>query len=163
MADTSTKVYTAPLAIIEINNQEVGKIKNFRASESYQRANVRGLSRLTDEEVPIVAISCTFTASYYTINLTKLGSIDNPFLKRKDGISLQAFLDTLLLGETGISIRLYKKTGTPDASTGLVTTTSKQLVGTIREAFLDSTNFDLSEGQISGSDLSGRYLDPMIV
>lgn len=158
------KVLTAPLAIININGQDVGKIKNFRASESYQRADVRGISELISQEKPITTIQCTFTASSYMIDLSKLGNIDNPFMRRIKGMTLKSFVDTILLTDSGVSIKLYRKTGTADSS-GIVVRTKDniELIGQIDNAFLDSQSFDISEGQISGSDLSGTYLSPILL
>ena len=40
------KVLTAPLALIKINGVTVGKIKNLRVQEQYQRGNVMGIGAL---------------------------------------------------------------------------------------------------------------------
>lgn len=158
------KTLTAPLAIIEIGGQAVGKIKSLRITEDIQRGDVKGLSNLISVEKPVLAINCSFTASSYFIDLTKLGTIKNPFVKRAVSDSVQVFVDTLLLEDSGVNIHLYRKIEkTLDPATGLVLETQKEKIGVIYNAFMNTQSFDINEGQISGSDMSGTYLDPILL
>lgn len=158
------KTMTAPLAIIEIGGVAVGKIKNLRVTENIQRGDVRGLGTLVSNEKPVLGINCSFTASSYMVDLTKLGTVNNPFVKRSVSDSIQTFQNTLLLQESGVNIHLYRKIAkTTDQTTGLVTETDKEKIGIIYNAFMDSQSFDITEGQISGMDISGTYLDPIIL
>ena len=59
---TENNVFTAALAIIEINGVPVGKIRTLQFTENIQRAEVQGLGSLTLSEVPPTAIRCSFTA-----------------------------------------------------------------------------------------------------
>jgi len=160
MAD---KTLTAPLAIIETGGNAVGKIKTIRITENIQRGDVRGLGTLISKEKPVLGITCSFTASSYFIDLTKFGTVDNPFIKRKVAGSLMNFLDTLLLTDTLVNIHLYRKIEfSRDPTTGIVTSTSKEPIGILTGVFMDSQSFDISEGQISGTDMTGTYLEPII-
>lgn len=158
------KTLTAPLAIIEIGGVAVGKIKSLRVTENMQRGDVKGLGQLVSIEKPILAITCSFTASSYFVDITKLGSINNPFVKRGTSDSKEIFVNTILLRDSGVNIHIYRKVESAyDEAKGLVTETAKEKVGVIYNAYLDSQSFDINEGSISGSDLSGSYLDPIIL
>ena len=159
------RVLTAPLAIIKINGKAVGKIKNIRCQEQYQRQDVKGIGALISQEAPITGINCTFSCSAYTINLNKLGNVDNPFILR-GASNAEVFTNTVLLQDFGVDIYIMKKgqkSVTVDNTTKLVTSQEEGTFCVIRSAFLDSQNFDISEGSISGTDMSGRYLEPVIV
>ena len=43
----NTRVMTAPIAIIQINGVNVGKMKNVRITESIRRGRVTGIGALT--------------------------------------------------------------------------------------------------------------------
>lgn len=161
MAD---KTLTAPLAIIEIGGIAVGKIRSLRVTENIQRGDVKGVGTLISVEKPALAVNCSFTASSYFVDITKLGTVKNPFIKRDVSDSLQVFVDTLLLKDSGVNIHLYRKIEkTVDQASGLVLETQKEKIGVIYNAFMDSQSFDINEGAISGSDLSGTYLDPILM
>lgn len=156
-----TKTLTAPLALIEIKGKVVGKIRNIRIQEQVQRGSVRGLGELLDVEKPIVGMQCTFNCSYAVVSLKKMGTIDNPFITR--GVSSpQQFVDTILLNDAGVNLHIYRKIPKTTSATGVVTETDKEKVGVIYNAFMNSTSVDISDGQISMSDLSGEYLTPML-
>ena len=156
------KTLTAPLAIIKINGVAVGKIKNIRVTESYQRGDVKGLGVLIASEKPILTITCSFTTSSYFIDLRKLGTLDNPFIRRGVNQSLTDFVNTILLQDSGTDIYLYRKIASSVVK-NIVISTDEQLIGVIHNAFIDSQNFDITEGQISGSDMSGTYLEPIML
>ena len=159
----ATKTLTAPLAIIEIGGQAIGKLKTFRATENIGRGDVRGIGTLIASEKPPLNINCSFTASSYFIDLSKLGTIPNPFINRTVNNSVEDFQNTLLLTESGVNIHLYRKIiEEQDQTTGVVTQVGKEKIGVIYNAFMDSQSFDITEGQISGSDMSGTYLDPIL-
>ncbi len=156
-----TKTLTAPLAIIEINKQAVGKIRNLRIQEQVQRGSVRGIGELLDVEKPIVGMQCTFNCSYALVELKKMGTIDHPFLVR--GVdSAQQFVDTLLLQDQGVNIHVYRRTPKSISDTGVVTETGRGKIGVIYNAYMNSNSIDISDGQIAMSDLSGEYLTPIL-
>lgn len=157
------KTLTAPLAVIMINNKKVGKIRNLTFTENIQRGEVQGIGSLTLEEVPAIAIRCQFQASSYTLDLKQLGTVTDPFLPQ--GITTaQQLANTLLLGETPVSIHVYRKTAGNISNNGVIVSEgSLQRVGIATDCYLDSKSFEISEGNISGKNLSGRYLTPMFM
>lgn len=154
------QVLTAPLAIIKIKGTVVGKIKNLRIQEQYQRGNVVGIGALISSEKPILGIQCSFSASFYVVSVKKLGTIDNPFVIRGASTTEQ-FVNTVLMQDNGVNIYVMKK-GAKVITNGIVTEATEENLFVIKNAFLTSNSFDLNEGQISGSDLSGEYLEPIL-
>lgn len=153
-------VLTAPLAIIKINGEAVGKIKNLRLQEQYTRGDVRGIGTLLSSEKPILSIQCSFTASAYTIDVTRLGSIINPFAIR-GATTTDQFINTLLMTTNGVDIYVLKKASQLIVD-GIVTQIKEESMFVIKNAFMTSQTFDLQEQQISGTDISGEYLEPIL-
>lgn len=154
------KVLTAPLALIKIGGVTVGKIKNIRVQEQYQRGNVMGIGALISQEKPILGIQCSFNCSSYVISIKKLGTIDNPFVTR-GATTTDQFVNTVLTQDNGVDIYIMKK-GAKTINNGIVTEASEENLFVIKNAFLTSQSFDIQEGQISGSDMSGEYLEPIL-
>jgi len=76
--------------------------------------------------------------------------------------SLENFINTLVLGEVPPQIHLYKKE-IETSDSNIVTSVNNQgdLLGVIRDFYPDSNNFDITEGQISMTNISGQYLTPI--
>ena len=138
----------------------VGKIKNIRVQEQYQRGNVMGIGALISQEKPILGIQCSFTCSSYVVSIKKLGTIDNPFVLR-GATTTDQFVNTVLTQDNGVDIYIMKK-GVKTLTNGIVTEASEENLFVIKNAFLTSQSFDIQEGQISGSDMSGEYLEPIL-
>lgn len=160
--DKTQQTFSAPLAAIEIGGVRVGLIKNLTFTENTQRGEVQGLGSITLQEVPAVAIRCTFTADSYLINLKKFGTIKDPFWP-SSATDAKTLISTILLGERPVSIHVYRKTaGNVDQSTGLVTSEGNyQRVGVATDCYLDSKTWNIAEQTIGGKNISGRYLTPI--
>jgi len=158
-------VLTAPLATIKVNNVIIGKMKNVRVNESYQRGRVVGLGSLQASELPATGFTGTLNASFYVIDFDKHPFMDTALL-RKTGIT-SGFVNTILLDEEGFDIDLIKKVpdlvnfpnGGRDAN-GIIQT-KDEAFATVRKVFITSDSFDISEGQIAGRDGAFEYLDPV--
>lgn len=155
------KTLSAPLAVIQINGVSVGKIRNLTCTENIQRGEVQGLGSFKLEEVPPTLIRCTFSASSYSIDYSKFGTIQDPFWPQ--GQDYATVARTLLLNNTPVSIHLYRKVADRiDSASGLVVSDKLERFLIIQDAFLDSKSFNISEGTLAGKDLNGRYLTPII-
>lgn len=154
---------TAPLAIIKINNQSVGKIRNLSFTENMQRGEVMGIGEVTLQEAPVVAIRCQFQAGSYLIDLKKFGAVKDPFWP-VDATDTKTLLNTILLGETPVSIHVYRKTaGNVDAN-GIVTSEGNlERVGIISDCYLNSRSWEISEGSLAGKSISGIYFTPVFL
>ena len=133
------KVLTAPLALIKINGVTVGKIKNVRLQEQYQRGNVIGIGALISQEKPILGIQCSFSCSSYVISVKKLGTIDNPFIAR-GATTTDQFVNTILTQDNGVDIYVMKK-GAKVIKNGIVTEASEEKLFVIQECFLNFSKF----------------------
>lgn len=157
MANTTV---TGPVALIKVNGVTIGKIRDVRATETYARGEIRGLGNLEAQEVPVLSHSGTFSVDAFLIDLESSGIKQ---LLNREVVSPEQFVNTILLNENGIDIYLYKKIPVAvDDTTKLVTEVGEQPIAILRRCFLDSVNFNISEGQVSSHSQTGRFLDPII-
>jgi len=150
---------TGPIALVKSGSTTIGKIRDIRATETYARAEVRGLGNLQAEEIPILSHSGTFSIDSFLVDLNSSGVRT---LLNRSMVSPEQFINTVLLSEQGVDIYIYKKVPTAvDDTTGLVTEVTEEPIAVLRRCFLDSTSFNISEGQVSTHSQTGRFLDPI--
>lgn len=152
------KTLTAPLAVIKIAGIPSGFMRSVRCTENVQRAEVKGISNVTLQEVPVIGYTCQLQADFFFISLKRP---EVQALINRSG-SVKNFIDTMILNEQGIQIQMFKKTKLSELN-GLVTGVQDdgETVAVIRDFFPDSQTFDIQENQISSTNISGRYLTPV--
>jgi hypothetical protein len=153
------KTLTAPLAVVKINGYASGYMRTVRITENIQRGEVKGISNLTLQEVPAVGYTCQLTADFFFLNLKRP---EIQALINRSG-SLANFVNTLILGEMPIQIHMYRKTKLAEIN-NIVTDVNNEgeTIAVIKDFFPDSQAFDITENQVSGTNISGRYLTPVI-
>jgi len=153
-----TKVLTAPLAVIKIAGVPSGFMRSVRCTENIQRGEVKGISNVTLQEVPVTGYTCQLQADFFFISLKRP---EVQALINRSG-SVQQFINTMILNEQGIQIQLLRKTKVSELN-GLVTEIKDDgdTIAVIRDFFPDSQSFDIQENQISSTNISGRYLTPV--
>jgi hypothetical protein len=153
------KVLTAPIAVIKINGYASGYMRTVRCTENIQRGEVKGISNLTLQEVPAVGYTCQLAADFFFLSLKRP---EVQALVNRSG-SVKNFIDTLTLGELPCQIHLYKKVKVTELN-NLVTDVDNEgeTIAVIKDFFPDSQSFDITENQVSGTNISGRYLTPII-
>ena len=152
--------FTAPKGYIKIGNAVAGYVRNISFTENISRGSVRGLGSLTNQEVPAVALDCQFQVDQFFIDL------DRPELKQMINryASVEAFKNSLILGEVAFTITIYAKTiNEQDKIAGLVTSINEsgKTIANLSPCFINSQSFQLAEGQIAGFNVSGQYLNPV--
>ncbi len=153
-------VFSAPQAYIKIDNQIAGFVRNIQATENVQRANVQGLGNLTLQEVPAVGYQCNFTVDQFFLSF-KLPVVEGMIHRLG---SVKAILDTLVLGELGFAIAIYRKMiSSKDEITGLVTATDPtgETICQLNPCFVNGQTFSLAEGGVAGYNVNGIYLNPI--
>lgn len=153
-------VFSAPQAYIKIDNQIAGFVRNIQATENVQRANVQGLGNLTLQEVPAVGYQCNFTVDQFFLSF-KLPVVEGMIHRLG---SVKAILDTLVLGELGFAIAIYRKMiSSKDEITGLVTATDPtgETICQLNPCFVNGQTFSLAEGGVAGYNVNGIYLSPI--
>lgn len=153
-------VFSAPQAYIKIDNQIAGFVRNIQATENVQRANVQGLGNLTLQEVPAVGYQCNFTVDQFFLSF-KLPVVEGMIHRLG---SVKAILDTLVLGELGFAIAIYRKMiSSKDETTGLVTATdlTGETICQLNPCFVNGQTFSLAEGGVAGYNVNGIYLNPI--
>lgn len=156
------RVMTAPLAVIKVNGQAVGKMKNVRVTEQIRRGRVTGLGRLNPSELPALEWSGTLSCSSYAINFNLLMNKKKLGTFRNAG-TVDAWANAVLLQEDGLEIAIMRKVrdGEIDSETGLVTS-KLETFAKVTGAFANREGFDVQEGQISGRDTEFEYLEPIL-
>lgn len=153
------KTMTAPRAIIKVNGQAIGYMKNIKLTETINRGSVMGIGRLVKRELPPLSITCTWNCDFYLIDMSRTGV---PGLNKRKVQSVEQYQDTLMLFETPVDIFIYKKEKETVTPEGIVTATTEAEFAILRDVYLNSESMDISENQISGQNQSGEYLDPVI-
>lgn len=156
----SNKVLTAPLARIEVRGVAIGKMRNIRVTENMRRGRVSGIGQLTPQELPALEWNGQLTCGFFAIDFNKVSRIPNSLIRQG---TIKEFVDTVLLLEDGVDVTILKKArdGDADPNTGLISSkyeTFAQVTG----AFVDSESFDITEGQISGTDQTFTYINPIL-
>lgn len=156
------RVFTAPLAVIQINSVTVGKMKNVRITESIRRGRVSGLGRLNPDELPALEWSGSLSCSSYSINFNLLANKIKKGTYRNSG-TIEEWANAILMQEDGLEIAILRKVkdGEIDMETGLVKT-KYETFAKVAGAFATREGFDIQEGQISGRDTEFEYTDPIL-
>ncbi len=164
-------VLSGAIAIIKVNGQAVGLMRNVRISESTRRVVIRGLGSIIPKEAPVVEWSGNVSCSFYEINYELSGIKDA--IRRDVGIgnstSLIAtgnnqtnFEDNLVLDQFGVQLDVYKKLKDvidPNSNLIVPRVTPYAVIG---RCMIESDNVTIDEGNVSGRDQSFIYLDPVI-
>lgn len=154
------QTFSAPEAYIMIDGIPVGIMRNVRCTENLNRADVQGLGSVVSQEVPVTKVQCSLNAGMYFIKFTT--DIMKKILNR--ATNLDSLLNSIALGDFPLQILIYRKTiQVQDTATKLVTAINKdgEKIIVINDFYLESQDFDLSEGGIAGTNISGRYLSPV--
>ena len=158
----ATKVYTAPNATIYIDGKKAGYITNISFTETINRASVKGLGSLADQEVPAVGWSGSWNASQFFVDFSQEGT--KAWLNRINN-SVESLYDTLTLGEFPFTIQMFAKTEVSRDDEGRIVTESN-VTGErkilLKECYTDSQSFRLSNDSVASIDVSGRYLKATI-
>lgn len=150
---------SAPKAIIKVNGVSAGIIRNLRCTETKAYADVKGLGVLRKLKREIVGITCTWSCDFAMMDLLKTGI---PNLDKRNVQSVSQYEDTLVLAPNTVDIYVYKKDN-PTVTNGIVTAYDEKVFAVIKDVYIDSSNWDISENNISGLSQSGEYLQPIIL
>ena len=146
------------MAVIKINGYASGYMRSLTFTENIQRGEVKGISNLALQEVPATGVMCSFSADFFFISLARPEV--RAFLMRDQG--LDAFINTLILGETPIQLDIYRKVAS-NVVNGVVLgiTPEGKTIASIRDAYTNSQNVTISDSQVSGTSINGIYLTPV--
>ena len=153
------EVITGAIAIIRVNGLAIGKMKGIRITENLQRVEVRGLGRLTPDEMPATSWSGTLTCDFYNIDFSQ-SQIPNAIVRAVQTVN--EFEESVTLQDIGIQIDIYKRVPVAGSPGNGVIQGEEKPYAIIRGLFLDSEGFDINESQVSGRNQSFKYLDPII-
>jgi hypothetical protein len=155
-----SNVLTGALALIKVNGNIVGKARGITVAQNIQRQYVRGIGTLVPSEGPATQWAGTVTFDQYFVDFNKSGL---PGALQRNVSSIREFEDQLLLSGQGINVDIFKKVeDAVDPDTGIITSTNIP-IAVITRLLLESDNLNIQEGQLSGTNQTFGYLDPIIV
>lgn len=161
----ANEVMHGAIALIKVNNNVIGKMKNVRVQENVRRQDVIGLGSIFLKESPVVGWTGTLSCSSFAIDLAADG-IPNAFKRGFSNIVSQALSgqssmeDQLILDSTGVDVYMFKKVeDLIDPVTKIIKPKAIAFC-IVRNCLIESDSFDISEGQLSGKDQSFKYLQP---
>lgn len=162
---------TGSIAVIKVNGQPVGLMRNVRISESTRRVPVRGLGSVIPKEAPVVEWAGSVSCSFFEISYEKSGvkdairrdvGIGNALSQIATGNNQTNFEDNLVLDTVGVQLDLYKKIqDVIDPASGLIVPKLKPYA-IIGRCLIESDNVTIDEGNVSGRDQTFMYLDPVV-
>lgn len=165
MADP--KVLTGAIALIKSGGKVIGKMKSVRITENIRRVEVVGIGTILPSEAPVVGWAGQLSCSAMTMSFKK-GVIPNAIRRKFENAGSQAlagnasFEDQLVLDGDGVSVEVYEKVADIiDLATGNIKPKVIPFV-VVRQVLIESDSLDISEGAISGSDQTFKYLKPIL-
>lgn len=165
MAQTPGTV-TGAIALISIGGRTVGLAKTIRAQEQYSRGDVRGLGTVFASEKPVLSHQGTLSCDFFLVDF-KTDGVKEAINRVSNTIYSQAltggtsFEDNLVLNTIGFDFTVYKKiTDIMDPVTKIITPKVEPLA-VIRQCFIETDSFDISEGSVSGKSQSFVFLQPI--
>lgn len=155
---TDTKTMHGALAIIRFRGTAIGRIRNIRWTENLADQEVRGLGTVLVQEAPVVSHSGNGSMDFYEVSFKDTGI---PGGVRRDVQNNQQFEDNVLLREP-FQVDIFKKVeDAVDPDTGLKTAKAIPYA-IIRDMLINSEGADITEGSISGHNISFKFLSPVI-
>lgn len=150
---------TAARAVIKRNGIAIGLIRSLRVTETKQRGSVMGLGEVTKRERPLLSITCTWSCDQYLIDLKTSGI---PGIDNREVQSVTQYKDTQILLSVPVDIVVYKK-DVQTITDGVVTQSKNNVFAVLRDVYLDTTSFDITENAVSGFQQSGEYTTPILL
>jgi hypothetical protein len=153
------KVLHGAIAIVRVNGTPVGRMKDVRIQEAFQRSDVGGLGTIFTEEAPVTKFRGTLSCSFYEIDFKKSG-INGAV--RRDVQTKQEFQDQLTLAYDGVQVDIFKQIeDVIDPNTKLIKSKLTPYA-IVKRCLIENDSVVITEGAAAGRDQSFQYLDPVI-
>lgn len=166
------KVITGAIAIIKVKGFAVGKMRDVRVTENFQRIPVpKGLGSIFDDELALVKWSGSCSCSFMEVSYKASGIKDavrrvfgaNILSQIASGNNIANFEDQAVLDDLGVDLEIYKKIADIiDPATGLIIPKAIPY-SSLGGLFIESDSVNISEANVAGRDQTFRYLRPVVV
>lgn len=160
------KVLTGAIALIKVQGEVVGKMRNVRAQESVRRLRVGGIGTILPSEQAATEWDGTLSCDFMLVNIQKSG-IKNAIRRDFSNVASQilsgeaSFEDQLVLDVDGVQVDLFKKITDVILPDGTINPKAIP-IAIVRNCLIESDSFDISEGAIAGRSQSFKYLLPLV-
>jgi len=174
MAAIDLKTFTGALGIIKINGVPVGKCRDLRISENFQRVPVsKGIGSIYKDEICVIGFMGSVTMDFIEISFGKSGVTDA--LKRAlftasslasqvaTGNFASNFEDQLLLDDVGVALDVYKKISDVQYSGQGLIIPDAGIYCSISKLFIEGDSVNISDGGVTGRNQTFQYLDPLVI
>ena len=162
----SQPIFHAAIALVKVNGQVIGKMRNIDVTESYDRIGVQGIGTIMESEAPVTKFNGSMTVGLMEI-LFKDGGLPGAIKRIFPNIASAvlsaqpSFEDNLVLDDNGIQVDIFKKiTDVIDPATGFIKP-KLQPYAIIRQALITQDGFNISEGAIVARNQTYKYLVPV--
>lgn len=147
----ANQVLHGALGIVKKDGVTIGHMKSISVNENHALGRVMGIGEYEPVELPALQFSGSMQCDFYGVDFKTDGV---PDAIKRSANSAQDVVDNILLNDEGVEVVLFKKVeDTIDPETGLVVATSA-VYARVSGAFLETSSFNVSEGQISGMNQS---------
>ena len=166
MATASNRPMTGAVALIKVNGQVVGKMRNVRGQENTRRLPVRGLGTILPSEQEVVEWEGTLSCDFIEISFKTSGipgGISRVFQNAASQVlnGGSSFEDQLVLDGNGVQVCVFKKvTDVIDAAGSIKPKLEPYAI--VNNCLIESDSFEVSEGSLAGHSQSFKYLTPII-
>jgi hypothetical protein len=153
------KVFTAPICVVMVGTVAVAQIQNVTFTENIDRAKVKGLGDLIYTQFPPLSIMCSGSFSVNSVNFRTDGIPSS--LKRASGTA-QRLADTITLAEEPVTITIYRREiEVLNPKTGIVEESKLVEFATIKDFYLESESFEMSNESIATKTQTFVYSTPI--
>lgn len=158
-------VLTGAIALIKVDGQVIGRMRNVRCTENMRRVPVRGIGTIMPSEQAVTEWDGTLSCDFMEVEFQKTG-ITNAIRRIFPNIASQvlngneSFEDQLVLDVDGVQIDIFKKVKDVVDANGIIKPKLKPYA-IVKKCLIESDSFDISEGSIAGHSQSFKYLVPL--
>ena len=137
----------------------VGYMRNIRVHEDLQRGRVQGLETLLPKEFPALSWAGTVSCDFYNIDFS-ISIIPQAIFRNVQ--TYTDWMNSIILQQQGVTIDIFQTAPANGAPLIGLIPSQETPYATIGGLYLNSENFDISEGQVSGRNQTFQYLFPII-
>lgn len=161
----NSPVLTGAIALIKVQGEVIGKMRNVRCQENMRRVPVRGIGTILPSEQAVVEWEGSLSCDFMEIKFQTTG-IKNAIRRIFPNIASQvlngntSFEDQLILDTEGVQLDIFKKITDVVNADGTIKP-KLEPYAIVKNCLIESDSFDISEGSIAGHSQSFKYLTPL--
>lgn len=152
-------VLTAPLAVVTVNGEYVGKMRGVQYSENTPRQPIKGIGTIIASEMPVLDFSGSLTCDEFMVQFSA------PALPGAENRNVQntgEWENDTLLKDQAVQVDLLRKVNSGVTTPSGTIVPGFEIFATIKAAYKTSDSFNINEGQVSGRNAQFNVTEPVI-